>query len=124
MARILVVDDEVPFRKALCKMLLNAGFDVDEAADGSEAIKIYRQHPADLVIMDIVMPEKEGIETIIELRRDYPDIKIIAISGGGEYGHPEGYLAVAKKLGVLKTFAKPFEYKAFIDAVKAALNPC
>ncbi len=79
-----------------------------EAPDGKVALWIYKEKPADLIITDIIMPEKEGIETIMELKREFPDVKIIAISGGGK-GDAGQYLDMAKKMGADNTLAKPFE---------------
>ena len=80
-----------------------------------------KQMKADLIITDLIMPEKEGIETITELRRDFPDVKIIAISGGGRIA-PEVYLRMARSLGALRTFAKPIERKEIIETVQELLH--
>ncbi len=115
--RILVVDDDPVFREMLQCMLSDDGFEVETAINGLEALSMYRENPADLVIADIIMPEKEGIETIIELKRDYPGVKIIAISGGGSHG-PKAYLDTARLLGVKHTFFKPFEVAELIATAK------
>ena len=81
---------------------------------------MYRSDPADVVITDIVMPEKEGLETIQELRRDFPGAKIIAMSGGGRIG-PKGYLKLAEKLGASRAFAKPFDRMEMVSAVDELL---
>ena len=116
MFRILVIDDDVQVRKMLRLTLAADGFDVIEAQDGKVAMRLFRQDPADLVITDLIMPEKEGIETIIELKRDYPGIKIIAISGGGRID-PKDYLYLAEKLGAQITLEKPFTRKEVLEAV-------
>jgi len=121
MARILISDDDSQVRAMLRQMLERAGYEVADARDGKEAIKLYHENPADLVITDIIMPEKEGIETIMELKRDYPNIKIFAISGGGRVG-PENYLKLAEKIGALRTFTKPFDRQELLAAVKQALE--
>ena len=122
MARILIIEDDDQFRTMLRKMLETAGYnDIEEAANGSIGVKLFRQHPFDLVITDIIMPDKEGLEMIPELVRDYPRIKIIAISGGGRTG-TQNYLKMAKYLGAGRTLAKPFEYSDLIDAVQELLN--
>ena len=90
MALILIIDDDDQIRRVLRKTLERDGYDVADAPNGKEGIRLYRENPADLVITDIIMPEKEGIETIRELRRDFPEVKIIAISGGGRIG-PDSY---------------------------------
>ena len=82
MARILVVDDDQDMRKLLRKTLEKAGYEVVEAPDGVKATRVYQQNPADIIITDIFMPEKEGLELIQEVKRNFPGAKIIAISGG------------------------------------------
>ena len=121
MACILIIDDDSGFRKMVRFMLEREGYDVVEASDGNEGIETYHQEKVDLVITDIFMPEKEGIETIIELRRDNPDIKIIAVSGGGWKGDFDA-LKIAEAFGVQKAFEKPFERKEIIKTIKELLN--
>ena len=87
MARILIIDDDEQVRRYLRKILEAQGHEVVAASDGKLGIELCREEPTDLIITDIFMPEKEGLETIGELRRDYPDVKIIAISGGGRTGN-------------------------------------
>ncbi len=113
---ILVIDDDDQFRTMLREMLERAEYEVADAPNGKEGIRLYRENPADLVITDIIMPEKEGIETIMELKRDFPDVKIIAISGGGQID-PEKYLYMAGRLGAKRTFAKPVEREELLKAV-------
>ena len=119
--RILVIEDDPQMRTMLRQMLEAKGCDVVEASDGNEGIKLYRGNPADLIITDLIMPEKEGIETIIELRRDFPDVKIIAISGGGRLD-PGQYLSMAKSFGAQYTFAKPVEREELLKAVRELLK--
>jgi DNA-binding response OmpR family regulator len=107
MARILVIDDDRDVREMLRRILEHDGHEVIEASNGEAGVRLYRERPADVVITDIIMPEKEGIETIRDLRRENPQIKIIAISGGGRIG-PSDYLNAARMLGAKKTFSKPF----------------
>lgn len=94
MPLILIIDDDDQIREMLRQMLERAGYEVTDAPNGKVAMKLYREQPADLIITDLIMPGKEGIETIIELRRDFPEVKIIAISGGGRIA-PRDYLAMA-----------------------------
>lgn len=123
MARILIIDDDDQVRKMLRLTLNAAGFDVVEAQDGKIAMKLFHQDlTVDLVITDLIMPEKEGIETIIELRRDFPKVPIIAISGGGRID-PNDYLLLAKKLGAQITLEKPFSRKDIINAVNELIKP-
>jgi len=121
MARILVIDDEELFRKMLRQMLEMAGYEVLEAADGSHGIALFREMPADLVITDIFMPEKEGISTIGELKREFPNLKIIAVTGGGNKRRGFEYLQFAGKVGADCTLSKPFERQEILDAVKKLL---
>lgn len=121
MKRILVIDDDMQMREMLRQVLERAGYEVEDAADGKIGMNIQRQEPVDLVITDLIMPEKEGIETIRELRRDFPQLKIVAISGGGRIS-ANGYLNVAKTIGADQTFSKPFELKELIGTVKDLLD--
>lgn len=117
-ARILIVDDDAGVRQVLRSMLTAAGYDVSLAHNGREAMDRLKQAQFDLIITDLVMPEQEGIETIKLLRRDYPAIKIIAISGafGGDY------LRIAGFLGAHRTLAKPVRMETVIRTVEETLN--
>ena len=121
MARILIIDDDPQILDMLGQTLEREGYDIVKALNGNEGIKLYRENHVDLIITDIIMPEKDGIETIFELRKDLPDLKIIAISGGGRI-EPEEYLFVAQKLGVQRTFAKPVARAELLKAVRELLN--
>ncbi|MBW2492623.1 MAG: response regulator [Deltaproteobacteria bacterium] len=117
MARILVIDDDDLVLEMLYESLTREGYDVLQASNGEQGLRLYREEPVDLIITDLIMPEKEGIETIIELRKDFPDVKIIAISGGGYIGTKD-HLRMAKILGVQRTFTKPVARKQLLDAVR------
>ena len=121
MARILIIDDDPQILNMLGQTLKREGHEVVKALDGEEGLKLYRENPADLVITDIIMPKKEGIETIMELQRDFPDVKIIAMSGGG-INVAGKYLSIAKSLGVQKTFAKPIDRDELLKAISELLN--
>ena len=121
MKKILVIEDEKAVQEVICQMLELSGFQVSLAKDGDEGIKLYREDPADLVITDLVMPGKEGIEVIKELNRDFPGVKIIAISGG-LCGSPSGFLAMAEALGASRTISKPFQGKELVALVKELLD--
>ena len=121
MARILIIDDDVQILKMLRKMLESEGYEVVDAVDGNKGLKLYREDPTDLVITDIIMPEKEGIETIIDLRREFPEAKIVAMSGGG-HGEAESYLHMAKRLGAQRTLTKPFGKGELLEAIGAFEN--
>jgi len=121
MRRILVVDDESHILIMLKKMLERAGFEVDLAANGSEGVEVFKKSQPDLVITDIIMPEKEGLETIREMRRIKPDLKVIAMSGGGKVS-AESYLDIARIFGAGKVIAKPFTQKELVSAVQSMLS--
>jgi DNA-binding response OmpR family regulator len=121
MARIYIFDDEPSILLMIKKMLEKAGHEVDIALNGSDGMKLFNKNIPDLLITDIIMPEKEGLETIFELRRTYPHLKIIAISGGGRIS-PEGYLPGAKLLGADLVFQKPLVQKDFLEAIALLLN--
>ena len=121
MPRILVIDDEQYILLMLKKMLERAGFDVDIAINGEEGLRYYHKYPADLIITDIVMPEKEGLETIRELKSDNPNVKIIAISGGGRADSKE-YLESARLFGAERIFSKPFKQAELLKAVQDMLS--
>jgi len=121
MARILIIDDEPQIRSMLTLMLEREGYEVVEAPDGVDGIKIYRQNPADLIITDLIMPNKDGIGMIIDLKKEFPDVKIIAMSGGG-LNKPDGYLKGAKKLGAACTLTKPIDREEMLKAVREILK--
>lgn len=121
MKRILVIDDDEQLRALLSQILERAGFEITEASNGAEGLKSFRATPADLVITDLIMPGKEGVETIIELRREFPQIPLIAISGGGRKG-PNDYLNIAKQLGARQTVCKPFSRDEILLAVREVLG--
>ena len=121
MARILVIDDDEQVLEMLYESLTREGYDVLRASNGEQGLRLYREEPVDLIITDLIMPEKEGIETIIELRQDFPDVKIIAISGGGRIGTKD-YLNMAKIFGVQRTFTKPVAREQLLDAIRGLIN--
>jgi len=121
MAKILVFDDELAILLMLKKMLEKAGHEVDIALNAREGMELFDSNIPDLLITDIIMPQKEGLETILELRQKYPGIKIIAISGGGRIG-PSEYLQTAKYLGADLVFSKPLVQKEFLEAISLLLN--
>ena len=121
MSRILVVDDDDQVRTVLRLILERAGHTVSDAADGHQALAEFRNEVPDLVITDIVMPEMDGIETIMELRRHHGDVKIIAVSGGGRV-HPHDCLNWASKFGVDYTFTKPLDRRELLAAVDELLS--
>ncbi len=121
MARILVIDDEFGIRRLLCVALEGMGYAVSEASNGREGLAVFAKHPTDLVITDLVMPEKEGIETIRSLRRTHPHLKIIAISGGNRAQAGDN-LKMAKNLGANEVLAKPFKIDELAKVVERLLG--
>lgn len=120
MARILVIDDEEQVRILFERMLDREGYEVISCSNGKDGLNAYRRNLPDLVITDLVMPEKEGIETIMDLRSEFPQAKIIAISGGGRIV-PQTCLDIAGHLGAQRTFPKPVERKQLLDAIRQLL---
>lgn len=120
MAKILVVDDEDLVRMTLRQMLEADGHEVLEAANGREGVALHSSDPVDLVVTDIIMPEQEGIETIVQLRRKNPQLKIIAISGGGRMKNMD-FLKIASHVGADATLTKPFSTKELLETVNDCL---
>jgi CheY-like chemotaxis protein len=119
MVRILVIDDDGDILEILGEMLTDAGYEVVEASSGGEGIKLYRQNPFDLVITDLVMPEKDGLEVVMELHKDFPDLKIITLSGNA-YGRSS--LETSKALGAARTLGKPFSEAQLLETVRGVLE--
>lgn len=123
MAKILIIDDDLMFRKMLKQLLEREGYDIIEADNGNSGLKQFQQSFPDLVICDLIMPDKEGLETIQEMQKLNSKVSIIAVSGGGK-AEPTVYLPLAKALGARITFPKPFVHQEFLEAVTACLCPC
>ena len=125
MKRILVVDDEEQIRQMLAQMLSREGYEVHTAADGEEGMRLVTRYAFDLIITDMIMPVKDGLKFIMELIRDYPDMRILAISGGGAI-KAERYLTMAGYLGDIATLEKPFRREAILELVAKQFeqNPC
>jgi len=121
MARILVIDDDEQIRNMLRILLQKEGYDVECAQEGKVALALFNHSPFNLVITDIVMPEKEGLETIMELKQQHPNVSIIAISGGGRV-NPGHYLDGARALGAAFTFTKPVKLDRLLSAVRVLLE--
>lgn len=119
--RILVIDDEPTALDLMQRILDHEGYEVVTAANGLEGVELFRSHPCDLVITDMVMPVKDGLATILELRNEIPDLPIIAISGGGAISK-ERYLTVAGYLDRVITIAKPFAVASIVDAAAKLLE--
>lgn len=117
MARILIIDDDVEIRLLLRKMLEREGHEVVEAGDGREGLRRFQAAPIDVILLDMLMPEPDGLETILALRRVDPAVKVIAISGGGQTGTRD-FLYVAAALGAQRTLRKPFHRQELLEAVR------
>ncbi len=122
MARVLVIDDDVQLRRLLCKILQkNQGYVVYDAPNGREGLEFLQRENVDLVVTDIFMPEEDGIGTIMEICDNYPDVKIIAMSGGGNVNDVD-FLELASCLGAQKVFQKPFDTTVFLSTVQEMLH--
>ncbi len=120
MARIIVIDDQAAVRGAVRRALETAGHEVLEAGDGDVGLRLLAEHGADLVITDIFMPGQDGIVTVQRIRREFPAVKIIAMSGGDSTGRMD-LRQDAVMLGAAKSLAKPFELAELLAAVRAVL---
>ena len=128
MAKILIIDDDPRMRRTVSRILAGVGHEVIEARDGLEGVDLFRSNQPDIVITDIIMPGKEGIETILDLRREHPSTTLIlAISGGATnpLGSPVpvDYLGLAKGLGADRVLAKPFRSADLLREIDNLLRP-
>ncbi|GAB6093861.1 response regulator [Desulfatiferula olefinivorans] len=120
MADILIIDDDTQLCAMLKQLLERRGYQVITAADGDEGLALYAREGARLVITDLIMPVREGIETIAELIKSSPDVTIFAMSGGGRL-KPDSYLNLAETFGAIRTFTKPIDRTALLAAVAEVL---
>jgi DNA-binding response OmpR family regulator len=118
---ILLVEDEEQLRDLLKIVLVDEGYEVSEASNGTRVCDMHQQQRFDLVITDLLMPDKEGLSVITDLRRIDQDVRIIAMSGG-EGGRGESYLKMAQKLGARRTLSKPFSIDEFLETVRLTLE--
>ena len=130
MPRVLIIDDEEDIRDVLTDVLNRAGFEVEVASTGDEGIDKLRSKPADVIVTDIIMPGKDGVVTIRDIRKEFPDAKIIAISGGGNFGSSAyepnaikttAYLAAAGEAGADLILSKPFDREALMEAIRTLI---
>lgn len=119
--RILLVDDDADLRRVLCMCLRGAGYAVDEASNGREAIAAYREDPPDLVITDMYMPGSDGVDVIMRLRSEFPSARFMAISGGG-FADSTRTLATARGAGAIGTLPKPFTRAALLEMLTDCLG--
>ena len=115
--RILIIDDDEGLRRVLGQILVRAGYVVTEAVNGCEGLRSFRKEPVDLVVCDLIMPDKEGLETISVLRKEFPAVKIIAISGGARVTGYD-FLPAASGLGANVALAKPFTREQILETVE------
>lgn len=121
MPKILVVDDNDTLRTALCLSLEEMGCEVTQAANGNEALVLQQSQPADVLLTDLIMPEKEGMEVIQEFRQRYPEVTIIAMSAGGRMSARD-LLKMANHLGASYTLAKPFSKDQLAETMSKVLE--
>ena len=121
-ARILLIDDDPLVLETLTGGLIAAGHEVVPASDGDEGLALLSRESIDIVVTDIIMPRREGIETILELRARQADVPIIAISGGGRNSNLQ-FLKVAEKLGATRTLQKPFSLSRLNQLIAECLTP-
>ena len=121
MPSILLIEDYEPFRQALASALTGRGYTVAQAEDGERGVKLFRAEPTDLVITEIVMPNKDGIAVVAELRGEFPRLGIIAMTGGSAAHNPTLYLKIAGAFGANRTFEKPFAFPTLVQAIEEVL---
>ena len=120
MARILIIDDDDTLRGIIVKSLTHAGHEVVHTNNGRKGVELFRSNPTDLVVTDMVMPEQEGMETIKILHREFPQLRIIAMSGGLDGS--ELYLDLTRRLGAACTLTKPFTLQQLKEAIEIVLQ--
>jgi len=118
-SRVLVIDDNPDIRELIAFILKGAGYVVEMAQDGEAGLRSQRAHAFDIVITDIFMPNQDGIETITRLRKEFPAVKVIAVSGGGSRTKGEGYLFTAREIGAHAVLAKPFDPEELLGTVRS-----
>lgn len=122
MAKILVIDDNDQFLEIMRECLEKAGYEVLLASDGKIGVELYRKNKPDLVITDVIMPEKDGAEVIFDLQKEFPGIKMIAMTGGGQ-GDAQAYLkSITEFSNVKYAFEKPFALDELLGAVKESVG--
>jgi CheY-like chemotaxis protein len=121
MSRILIIDDNTSMREVVSEMLQQAGYETVDVENGRFALQVHRESPVDLIITDLFMPDTDGLEIINQFRHQFPEVKIIAVSGGGSRGLVE-LLSVAKKMGAERALMKPFSWEELLTAVRGVLD--
>ena len=121
MKSILIADDEPGIRELAKRAFAAAGHPTFEAGNGHEAIKVMERAHIDLAVMDIIMPGKEGVETILEIKTRWPDCKVLAISGGGRIA-AQDFLDLARHVGADDTLRKPFKFNELVEMARKLLD--
>ncbi len=121
MARILLIEGEPHVRKLMKEILEEEGHEIIECDNGTDGIREYKRAAIDLVVLDVLLPDKDGLDTLRELKQHHDDVKVMAISGGFVQGAID-MLPLAKRLGARHTLDKPFDLKMFLSAVKQLLD--
>lgn len=116
--RLLVADDDADTRHTMRLLLARVGYDVEVAHNGAHAVQVQRERPADVLITDLFMPEVDGLESIEAFRREFPHVKIIAMSGGGMRVRGQSYLATAELAGAEAVLRKPFDIETLVGVLK------
>lgn len=122
MKKVVVIDDDVQCNQLVCRFLKNSGYEVSSASNGAEGLKMIREEIPDLVITDLFMPEQDGLETILELRRTNQKTRILAMSGGSTKMNMVDMLDIAETFGADSIMAKPFHLETFLEKVKELLD--
>ena len=118
--RILVVDDNADMRLTMKLLLEHEGYEVELAANGREALEVQRARPSRVLVTDLFMPDADGFETIERFRKEFPEIRIIAMSGGGSSpGLRTDHLPVASEIGAHATLRKPFSIEKLLDVLRS-----
>lgn len=120
MKRILVIDDDIRIAELIQIWLQEAGYEVLIASDGQEGLKIQRENPVDLIITDIFMPQREGTGVLVDVYDEFPQTKVIVISGGGASDQVD-YFELSRLLGAVKVFHKPFDMQELLETVQSIL---
>jgi len=120
--RVLVIEDDEHFRSLTLRWLQSYGIEAEGAPHGARGLALQRQRPADVIVTDIFMPEREGMETINDLRREFPEVKIIAMSGRDPVAKYD-VLEAARQIGAARTFKKPFRFEELVAAVRELAEP-